>query len=293
MLAIAQRLVIDRSLEWAFCDTDSMAIAKRLEMDEAEFHSRVDEVVAWFAALNPYEVGGSILKVEKVNFDPDNSKIREPLFCWVVSAKRYALFNLDADGQPVLRKASAHGLGHLRDLYDETIPSRGVPAPVVPPDKIGVKLWQHDLWWKIISAGLTGKPDQVDLSYHPALEQPAFSCYAATTPTLLRWFNRFNESLPKERHVKPFGFLYSLYAQTFAADAEEIINPYPQAAKGRQRGIVKPVAPFDRNLPKAVAQCFDCKTGFPIAPEALKSFKQVSRSLPPASGVKIPQRRLY
>ena len=37
----------------------------------------------------------------------------EPLYCYTISSKRYVLFNLDAKGRPILRKASAHGLGHL------------------------------------------------------------------------------------------------------------------------------------------------------------------------------------
>ncbi len=39
------------------------------------------------------------------------SKTWELLYVYVSSAKRYALFNLDRKGRPVLRKASQHGLG--------------------------------------------------------------------------------------------------------------------------------------------------------------------------------------
>jgi DNA polymerase elongation subunit (family B) len=114
MLAITERSVDDSRLEWAFCDTDSMAIAKPDRMEAEEFYTRVDNVVSWFSDLNPYDFGGSILKVEDVNFGSGDGRARKPLYCWAVSAKRYALFNIDANGQPVLRKASAHGLGHLR-----------------------------------------------------------------------------------------------------------------------------------------------------------------------------------
>ena len=38
---------------------------------------------------------------------------------------------------------------------------------------IGVERWQYDLWYEIIRAALEGHPDQVDLSYHEALNQPA------------------------------------------------------------------------------------------------------------------------
>ena len=76
MLAIAERLVADHQLEWVFCDTDSIAIAKPAGMDEAQFHARVDEIVAWFSALNPYEFGGSILKIEDVNYGLKTPKRR-------------------------------------------------------------------------------------------------------------------------------------------------------------------------------------------------------------------------
>jgi hypothetical protein len=173
MLAIAERLVADMGLEWAFCDTDSIAIAKPANMDNPTFHARVAKIAAWFAGLNPYEFGGSILKIEDINFSLKEPKLHEPLFCWAVSAKRYALFNIDQKGRPVLRKASAHGLGHLRALYDENDPARDIPKPVVPFGKLGVELWQHDLWWQIVTAALAGTADQVDLSYRPALKQPA------------------------------------------------------------------------------------------------------------------------
>jgi DNA-binding Xre family transcriptional regulator len=274
MLAIAERLVLDRNLEWAFCDTDSIAIARPPDMPETEFHARVDEVVAWFSGLNPYRFSASILKIEDVNFGLDNPTVREPLFCWAVSAKRYALFNLDGQVRPILRKASAHGLGHLRAPYDASKPANGIPAPIVPFEKIGAELWQHDLWWKIISTALANKPDQVDLNYHPALNQPAVSRYAATTPKLLKWFFKFNESRSIDQQVKPFGFLYALHANALNVDIDEVLDP-DRPNKRRSRKQVKPVAPYDKDLSKAVAQCIDRETGQPIPVSLLKTYKQV------------------
>src|SRR5215471_14568521 len=102
-------------------------------------------------------------------------------------------FNIDAHGQPILRKASAHGLGHLRAPYDGTNPVEDIPPPIEKLEKINVELWQHDLWWKIVAAALAGNPDRVGHDYHPALSEPAISRYGATTPKLLRWFDGFNE----------------------------------------------------------------------------------------------------
>ena len=58
MLAIAERLCVAKGLDWAFCDTDSMAIAKPDDMDEAEFFERAQSICDWFSPLNPYEKKG-------------------------------------------------------------------------------------------------------------------------------------------------------------------------------------------------------------------------------------------
>ena len=118
MLAITERLLLDEGLDWAFCDTDSMAFTPPVGMPQAEFRQRVERVGAWFEALNPYEKAGSILEFEDQNNDPVTGEPRD-LFCYAISAKRYALFNWGPDGKPVIRKASAHGLGHLLPPYGD------------------------------------------------------------------------------------------------------------------------------------------------------------------------------
>ena len=55
MLAMTERLIADEGLEWAFCDTDSMAVAKPVSMSDALFRRQVTEIVEWFASLNPYD----------------------------------------------------------------------------------------------------------------------------------------------------------------------------------------------------------------------------------------------
>jgi hypothetical protein len=44
MLAMTERLVIDAGLDWAFCDTDSMAIAKPEGMGQETFFARAKSV---------------------------------------------------------------------------------------------------------------------------------------------------------------------------------------------------------------------------------------------------------
>jgi hypothetical protein len=128
MLAITESLIERQGLEWAFCDTDSMAIAKPDALAGDEFRSRVQEIADWFAALNPYAFPGSILKIEGENDGLANGA-PEPLYCWAVSSKRYGLFNLARGGRPILRKVSAHGLGHLLPPYGADNPPADIPAP--------------------------------------------------------------------------------------------------------------------------------------------------------------------
>ena len=82
MLAIAETLTIEKGLDWSFCDTDSMAIAKPDDMSANGFSERVGEIVDWFAALNPYEFGGSILKIEDVNLALDKGGGLSRCFVW-------------------------------------------------------------------------------------------------------------------------------------------------------------------------------------------------------------------
>jgi hypothetical protein len=269
MLATAERLVQDHKLEWCFCDTDSIAIARPENVSKAEFEKRTGEIVRWFGSLNPYDFGGSILKIEEENSSLADPAKCEPLYCWAVSAKRYALFNLSSEGVPVMRKVSAHGLGHLIAPYRSQDAPPAIPAPHSSVLTKGTERWHSDLWWQVVSAALAGDPDKVDLGYHPALSAPAVSRYGATTPELLRWFGRYNAKRCYRQQVKPFGFLYSL--QATVPFAEELIVTNAKRRQGCTKPI-KPIALFDRDLAKAVETTFDRDTGRAVSGHRLKSY---------------------
>jgi hypothetical protein len=269
MLATAERLAIDHGLDWAFCDTDSMAFAMPAEMPEAEFQTRVKAIVGWFAPLNPYDFDGSILKIEDVNSSLENNQPL-PLYCFAVSSKRYALFNLGLNGVPVMRKVSAHGLGHLLPPYDENDAPAGFPIPHKSVLKDGTVRWHCDLWHQIVSAALADHPDEVRRDYHPAMARPALSRYSATSPDLLRWFKTYNRERNCRYQVKPFGFMLSM---TPAWDARAVsLDARP--ARGRQRKAVaiRPIAPFETDHRKAVGMAFDRETGAPISQEKLRTY---------------------
>ena len=148
----------------------------------------------------------------------------------------------DKAGEIIIRKASAHGLGQYLPPYEADDAPNPFQRPSVPLSDIGVERWQYDLWYKIIQAALDGHPDQVDLSYHDALKQPAVSRYGATTPALLKWFEAFNCGREYPDQVKPFNFLNAYHArpQFELSDAEQWAKP--KRGRPRKQSDVKPVS---------------------------------------------------
>ncbi len=140
MLAMLERCVTDVRGTYAFSDTDSMAIVaterggrveplaavddKFVQDLHALSFAEVDAIAERFRSLSPYDpeiVTESILKIEDENYADTGAapgtKARRQLYAFVVSAKRYCLFNLAADGTYAICKASEHGLGHLLDPH--------------------------------------------------------------------------------------------------------------------------------------------------------------------------------
>jgi DNA-binding phage protein len=277
MLGITEQLATDAGLDWAFCDTDSMAFAKPADMEDAEFHRRVADIRTWFNVLNPYEGAGDLLKLEDANFelvDGRASSTLAPLYVWAISAKRYALFNLDATERPVLRKASAHGLGHLMPPYSEAAAPPSISVPVVPLKSIGVDRWQYDVWYRIVKAALNGCPDQPNLSDLPGFDQPAASRYGATTPSLLRWYDAYNDGEDYRDQVRPFNFLTVFPARRPRASDLAEFSDEPGSCRQRLRDradLPRPVAPYNLDPARAAENCFDRLTGEPVPANRLKT----------------------
>ena len=280
MLSIAEQLAADAGLDWAFCDTDSMAFAKPDDMEGAEFHCRVGNIRAWFNVLNPYEGAGDLLKLEDPNFELISGRASStpaPLYVWAISAKRYALFNLDAVGRPVLRKASAHGLGHLMRPYSEATAPLSIPAPIASLKSIGVDRWQYDVWYRIVEAALNDCPDRPSLSDLPGFDQPAASRYGATTPSLLRWYDAYNEGRDYRDQFRPFNFLTVFPARRNPAlDWTEFSDENgPGKRHRRDRGdLPRPVAPYNSDPARAAENCFDRLTAKPVPADQLKTYAE-------------------
>lgn len=270
MLAIGETKAIDAGLGWAFCDTDSMAFAKPDAMTSGEFQTRVQSIVDWFGKLNPYTFGGSILKIEDQNYGLESNAL-EPLYCFAVSSKRYALYNLNSAGNPVMRKVSAHGLGHLLPPYEDA-GERDFPIPHKSVLKDGILLWHVDLWRQIVMAGLSENPNQVDLSYHPAMNSPTVSRYGATSPEMLRWFKSYNADRVYRDQVKPHGFLLSLIARKQIGGVT--IADAPKRGRKPKPKEIKPIAPFDKDRRKALRLAFDRETGESISIDKLETYAE-------------------
>ena len=131
----------------------------------------------------------------------------------------------------------------------------------MPLKDIGVDRWQHDVWFRIIEAALNGHPDQPRLSDLPGFDQPAASRYAATTPQLLRWFNKYNADRDDPYKVRPFNFLTAFTPKR--SDRSDQTAPHASGKrKGRDRiDLPRPIAPYHTNPRRAAANCFDRVTG--------------------------------
>ena len=268
MIAIAERLAIGEGLSWAFCDTDSLALAQPDGTDDAEFLDRAEQVRSWFNKLSPYAGEEELFKIEDQNFriglDGKPTKELELLYCWAVSAKRYVLFNIK-DGRPVIRKASAHGLGHLMSPYPEGA-SSGIPVSPESLKEIGVARWEHDVWYRIVDAALNGNPDSVNLKSLPGFTRPAASQCTVTTPTILRWFERYNQGKPYREQVRPFGFVLAFPAR------KRVLLPDGQRLSGKDSEI-RAIAPYGP-IETAALHAFDRETGEKVPPELLPTYAQ-------------------
>jgi hypothetical protein len=285
MLAIAETLASREGLDWAFCDTDSMALAKPETMTDDAFYRAAQAVREWFTPLNPYQKKEPLFKLEDPNYGLGGSGLTdtlEPLFCLAISDKRYALFNIGPDGRPIIRKASAHGLGHMLAPYGEDSTPTTIPKPAVELDDIVVERWQHDFWYQIIVAALDGHPDRVDLSGLPNIAKPVASRYGATTPRLLKWFKKYNEKRPEDQQVGPFNFMlaHQVSPHRFAMSRQSGFFELGNSGQAKKSSIPKPVAPYDTDTIRASKNCFDRETGEPVSVDVLKTYQEALAQYP-------------
>jgi hypothetical protein len=224
MLALLEGCVAEASGTYAMCDTDSLAVvasetgdlvpcpggAARLpdgrEAVRALSWAQVEAIRERFATLNPYDpnaVPGPVLKLEPENRDPNTGHQRQ-VWCYALSAKRYALFNLEAEGRPHLRKISEHGLGHLLNPTDPP------DTEEYAEDDAEREAWMATLWEGIVTEAL-GQP----CAWPAWLDRPALGRITASSPAMLRPFATWNAGKPYAQQVKPYNFLLTAYVMPF------------------------------------------------------------------------------
>jgi hypothetical protein len=235
MLALLECLVREAGGTYAFCDTDSMAIVatelggliacpggpERLPDGKPAIRAlswaKVEEIRQRFSALNPYArdaVPGSILKIEDVNFGEDGEQ--RQLYTFAIAPKRYVLFVLDANGEPVIVDAKAHGLGHL------LAPDVGWFDSSAEEDESKLKPWMRELWLMLVRRTLdlpAAEPDWLD--------EPAFSRVTVSQPGQLKLFADYNRELPYADQIKPASILIVPHVSRFGhpvdADRERFV----------------------------------------------------------------------
>ena len=177
LLALAEKCVVDAGGTHLFCDTDSLCVVAdekgglsrggaRADLgyvegaDMREFapvpclsRNSVIKISERFTALNPYSFGGTILKVEDVNYvDGDPRKPFRDLHGYAISAKRYCLF----EGKNVRKivDSKAHGIGYLMNPIQRKSDRDG--------DQFATAFWQCVLQNEGISLKRE-EPDWLDL----------------------------------------------------------------------------------------------------------------------------------
>ncbi len=201
------------------------------ETIEALSWVQVDGVVGRLAPVNSYDrvMGpGSILKIEVANFDPVTSERRQ-FWCVSIAAKRYALFIMDASGNPCILPDGhkRHGLGCLIDPRDPSDDDDDAPGG-------NTGKWEAALWEGIVR-------ERLGLPHHPAgwEDRPAVARRPVSSPWHLAAFAKWNRGKPYAEQIKPFNFMLTTKL----------------AHQGRPRGVepggnFSLVAPFETDAKK-------------------------------------------
>lgn len=222
MLALLEHCVSELGGTYVMEDTDSMAIVAtedgalvpcpggpfelrdgRKAVKALSF-AQVNGIAERFRKLSPYrDKSRSILKVEQDNYDPETGEQRQ-IFCFAISAKRYALFVPDQEGNPVLlqngvnnheNRWSEHGLGHLRNPFDFESEDRD---------------WIRLFWLSIIRRELGMPTEPLPFEHLPAVGRVTI-----TSPKVMRSLAKLNAENEKANKLKAFDNLLSCHVKSF------------------------------------------------------------------------------
>jgi len=203
LLAIAEKLGLERGLTHAFCDTDSFAYALPDGMQKEDFYNRVNECIQFFDKLSPYQSEASIFELEDYN-KFENEYV--DLYAYCVSTKRYVLFNI-VDGKPRIRKFTEHGITNYN--FDRNI---NFPSDVLQPLS---KYWRRErymMWYRGLELILKN-----ELPFIPQNESWSIQkCYKQTTISTPNIYNPL-----KHLTIRPFSFF--------------VVTPHSKIKRNKQR----------------------------------------------------------
>jgi hypothetical protein len=168
------------------------------------------------------------------------------------------------NGEPITRKASARGLGHLLPPYsDEAKDERDS----------GVRQWQEDVWKAIIKSLRSSNPLEVRLDWREELSRPAVSQYSAATPDRLDWFKDYNKGKAYAQKVKPFNFLLEFYAKR----PDEMARDRLLISSDQIHEQPKPISPYSRDPYLMLAKIRDRVSGEPVEQKWLRTYAETLR----------------
>jgi hypothetical protein len=217
MLTLLEHAITKAGGSYAFCDTDALAITRAGTTSPGVDEATIRRVLDRFEPLNPYDaeiLPGSPWQVK-------HESLTQPVHCYAISAKRYALYHLDQAGQPQLVDVaddtdpadddttlgqegglvdwSEHGLG----LYLDPTTTADHDHP--PRDTEGRRVWVSQAWDWILRDAHGSTPPSPKWAGRYAVTR-----YTVTGPRTEAWFAGYNQAHPSpEERIRPgcFGLL--------------------------------------------------------------------------------------
>ena len=231
MLAMLERLVTEVGGTYAFCDTDSMGVVATREGGrvpcitpdgrgyvKALSTKKIRGILGCFDELNPYDQD-LIPDLWKAELD----SLDDPLWCYAISAKRYALYRLGADGRPSVvaakdtheEAAEADEVGEEQELADWSEHGLGMYLDPISPerpqrDEKKRRIWMRQAWEWVLAPEGTPPPEWAS-TY-------ALTRFTVSSPRVQLWFRGYDVAAPKEKRVRPGTFGLLAHPSGFVSD---------------------------------------------------------------------------
>lgn len=214
ILGMLEKLVTDAGGTWAMCDTDSMAIVaseiggciapepclppRNVDSGYPEAipvltYEKVEEIRKRFDVLSPYDpnVAGPIPILKR---ELPESFSDPQVYCYAISAKRYAMFNLsETEGIvfPDASKVKQHGLGQYMN-----------PTNPEKSENKHTRRWTLDVWRYIILRDVGYDIEEPYWFSRPVMSRIGVSTWASYE-NLRHW----NAGKNYSEQIKPYGFM--------------------------------------------------------------------------------------